>query len=173
MKKFLSLVVCILFAGSILAQEKFAIPERTAEQKHERTLFQLWIAGFGGGINFAKAHGVTPYDYGKYLGELFAPGWGGENNFEALVNGSIMNFEDCRLASDPALVVKENPDGSVSITQDVNIYQRYFPDGNQVVSFDEFVDCLKGVMGSIASYLGATSNLEIKDNLMIHTFKKI
>jgi hypothetical protein len=62
MKKIFFSMVCILLAGTLLAQEKYPIPVRTADQKHGRTLSQFyWVNAAG--IAFAKSR--APYEYGN------------------------------------------------------------------------------------------------------------
>ncbi len=114
MKKYLTIIICLALACDLLAQEKYSVPVFTGDQKHEGMLRQFWYLA-AAGCNFAKTHGVTPYEYGKYVGNLFAPTWGAANDFEGYVRGMIYNFEFMRLNSMAALVVKENEDGSVSI----------------------------------------------------------
>jgi hypothetical protein len=171
MKKYLTLIICILLVNNLLGQEKYPIPVRTADQKHARTLSQFWVVG-AGGINFAKTHGVTPYEYGKYLGNLFAPSWGAGNDFNAFVKGTIYNLENFRHISDAPLVVKENQDGSVSIALNEKIMHKYFPEGNPYTSFDEVFEFMKGVNEPIADHMGAIVKAEVKDSLVIYTLKK-
>jgi hypothetical protein len=172
MKKILLALACIVLAASINAQSRYAVPVRTVDEKHQNLVSQLWIAGFGGGVNFAKAHGATPYEYGAYLGKLFAPGWGAPNNFDALVNGWLLNLEDSRVAGDPALVVKENQDGSVSITASEQMFHKYFSDGNEIISFTDYLDCLRGIFTEIGDYLGAKVNIDNKDGMLVFTYIK-
>jgi hypothetical protein len=171
MKRHLFIIVCLLYSGSLLAQEKYPIPVRTGDQKHATAIYQLY--GFmGAGINFAKAHGVTPYEYGKYLGTIFAPGWGPENNFDSFISGVIMHNELSRRPSDPAILVKENVDGSVSILSNEKIWHRYYGDNNNYASFSEFIEFINGLYQPIAERMGATMKSEVRDTLMVFTFKK-
>ena len=171
MKKYLILIICLVLAGKLNAQEKYPIPVLTGDQKHGRMIGQFWYL-CAAGCNFAKAHGVIPYEYGKYIGNLYAPTWGEGNNFEGYVKGMIYNFECLRLSSDSGLVVKENEDGSVSIRLDGNFLKRLFPDGNGFASYDECVEFLKGINDPIADHMGATIKIEFQENLMITTLKK-
>ncbi|HLN54423.1 MAG TPA: hypothetical protein VK207_00445 [Bacteroidales bacterium] len=172
MKKILVMFGCILFNAGVYSQAKYTVPVRTVDEKHQNLVFQLYMAGFGGGVNFAKAHGTTPYEYGAYLGKLFAPGWGAPNNFDALVKGWLVNLEDSRVAGDPAIVVQENQDGSVSITASEQMLHKYFPDGNEIISFNEYLDCMRGIFTEIGNYLGAKVNIDNKDGVMVFTYIK-
>ncbi|HLN54727.1 MAG TPA: hypothetical protein VK207_01975 [Bacteroidales bacterium] len=170
MKKLLFSLISILFSAGMFAQDKYPVPVRTVEQKHQNLVFQLYIAGFGGGINFAKSHGATPYEYGTYLGKMFAPGWGEPGNFDRLVKGWLVNLEDSRVASDPPLVVKENQSGSVSITASEQMFHNFFPDGNEIVSYTDFLDFLRGIMSEIGDYLGAKVSIDNKDGLLVFNY---
>jgi hypothetical protein len=171
MKKYLAFITCLILACSLFAQEKYPVPVRTGDQKHSRMIYQYWALS-AAGLNFAKTHGVTPYDYGKYMGNLFAPSWGAGNNFEAYVKGMIGNWESMRLATDPGLVIKEDKDGSVSISSNDKILHRYFPEGKSYSTYDEFREYFKGVNEPIADYMGAKVLLELKDTLIVFTMRK-
>jgi len=171
MKKYLTFIICLILTGSLVAQEKYPIPVRTSDQKHNRTLGQFCVAS-AAGINFAKAHGVTPFEYGKYIGNLFAPSWGAGNDFDAYVKGSIFNLENFRHVSDAVLTVKENQDGSVSIISNDKMWHKYIPDGNPYASYNEFLEYMNGLNEPIANHMGATFTTEIKDTLLIFTLKK-
>jgi hypothetical protein len=72
-----AVLVVFLFVGVIGAQEtatKIDLPELTLEQKVSR---QAWLAVGSAvlGISFAKSVGKTAEDYGRYMVELWAPGW--------------------------------------------------------------------------------------------------
>jgi hypothetical protein len=171
MKKYLTLIMCLMLAGNLFAQEKYPVPVLTGDQKHERMLGQYWYLG-AAGINFAKTHGVTPYEYGKYVGNLYAPTWGAANDFEGYVRGMIYNFEFMRLNSMADLVVKENEDGSVSIRYEGNFLAALFPEGNGFASYDECVEFMKGMIDRFDDYMGATTTMELQYMLMITTIKK-
>jgi hypothetical protein len=171
MKKIIFSVICILLAGNLLAQEKYPIPVRTADQKHGRTLSQFyWVDAAG--IAFAKSKGVTPYEYGKYVGNLAAPTWGPGNDFEGLVKGIIYNLENFRHISDAPLIVKENEDGSVSITANDKMIHKYFPEGKSVVSYKEIMESMDGSLEPIANHMGAIITMETKDTLLVYTIRK-
>jgi len=171
MKKYLAFFTCLILACSLFAQEKYPIPVRTGDQKHARAMYQYWALN-AGGINFAKTHGVTPYDYGKYMGNLFAPSWGAGNNYEAYVRGMIGNWESMRLSSDPVLVVKEEKDGSVIVTTNEITLHRYFPEGNGYSTYNEFIEYFRGIGDPIADHMGAKVKIELIDTLIVFTMRK-
>lgn len=171
MKKLLSITICLLFIGSVFAQEKFVVPERTPEQKHRRTTYMLW-SWYSAGINFANSQGVSAYDYGKYVGTLFAKGWNKENGFDGFVNGMIFNYENMRFATTDEITIKENDDGSVVVTYPAVMIKSYFPEGNPYASYQEGIDCFRGVLENIGDYLGCTVSQEVTEDLIVITFRK-
>mgnify|MGYP000651646991 CR=1 FL=1 len=114
MKKLLSCAICLIFIGNVFGQEKFTIPERTPEQKHQTTMFQ-YHAMVAAGIHFAKSQGISPYEYGKYVGDLVAQTWNNENGFDRYVNMTIFSLEDFRTDADIPLEIIEKDDSSVII----------------------------------------------------------
>jgi hypothetical protein len=169
MKQYLLLATSLLLSGVMLSQEKYPINIPTSDEKHSQAIFQLY--GFmGAGINFAESHGVTPYEYGKYLGNLFAPSWSG--NFNGFVEAVIGHNELTRRVSDPSIEVKENSNGSVTIISDEKMWRRYFSDDNKIATMNEFVDYLQGLYEPIADRMGATTKLELKDSSMVFTLMK-
>lgn len=171
MKKLLTLISCLILSGVLIAQEKYPVPDINADQKHQRTLFQAWTFA-AAGIEFAKSHGISPYEYGKYIGKLFAPSWGPGNDYDSFVKWSVFNFENFRHVSDAAMKVTENPDGSFSLVTDEKMWHQYFPDGQSLVSFDEFLEFSKGINEPIADHMGATTKMDRKDGSLIFTFTK-
>ncbi len=171
MKKKILYLVCIVLTGVLSAQEKYPIPSRTADQKHGRTLSQFyWINAAG--IAFAKSQGISPYEYGKYCGNLAAPSWGSGNDFEGLVKGMIYNLENFRHVTDTPLIVKENEDGSVSIIASDKQMHRFYPEGKSVVSYEEVKESMKGSMEPIANHMGATITMETQDTLLVFKVMK-
>ena len=106
------------------------------------------------------------------MGNLFAPTWGAGNNFEAFVKGSINNIENFRHITDANLVVEEKNDGSLSIIMNDKMWHKYFPEGKGYVSYNDFNECIKGLMEPISNHMGATFSKETRDSLLIYTFRK-
>jgi hypothetical protein len=171
MKRTLSLFVCLLLGYSLLAQGKYPIPPLGSEEKHVRAVSQAWVIA-AAGINYAKTKGTTPYEYGKYLGNLFAPSWGQGNDFDTFVRGSIFNFESFRDDTDSPLQIKENSDGSVTIVTADMMWHKYFPDGSPFVSYSEFLELIKGLNEPIADHMGGTVTMESRDGHLMFTYRK-
>lgn len=171
MKKLLSIAICFIIICSAFGQEKFTVPERTTEQKHQRTLSQTWVM-FAAGINFAKSQGTSPYEYGKYIGNLFAPSWNKENGFDGLVRGTIFNTENFRTDADIPIVIKEKDDGSVIIKISAETYGKYFPEGNPYASFKDAMDCMQGAYEPIADHMGCSIIQEVTEDSITATLSK-
>src|SRR4051794_447859 len=65
------------------ASGHIVVPAYTTEQRWNR-MQDHWVAFFVGGTAQAKASGKTPEDYGRFIGDLFAPTWGARNTGTAL-----------------------------------------------------------------------------------------
>jgi hypothetical protein len=171
MKKLLSFAICLIIIVNAFGQAKFSIPERTHEQKHQSTMSQFW-GFYAAGINFVKSQGTSPYEYGKYIGNLFAPSWNKENGFEGLVNGTIFIWENFRTDADGPIAIKEKDDGSVIIKLPVDTWKKYLPEGNPYASFKDAMECMQGIMEPIADHMGSSFNQEVTEDSIIYTFKK-
>lgn len=163
--------MCLMFIGSVFAQEKFTVPERTVEQKFHRALYSGWT-NFAAGIMFAKSQGLSAYEYGQFVGKEFAKSWNKENGFDGFVRGMLFNYESSRFESDDEIVVKEIDDGTVIIEYPTVIFKRYFPEDNIYVSYEDAKDCFKAVLFEIGDYLGCKVSLEEKGDVTVNTFTK-
>lgn len=170
MKKLLCLLLPLLFIGSLNAQERFTVPERTHDQKHQRTIYQSWSV-YAVGINFAKSQDVSAYDYGKYVGSLFAQSWNKESGFDGFVRGMIFNYENFRTEADGEIVIVENDDGSVVVKFPAIMLKKYFPEGNPYASFQEALDCFQGMLENIGDYMGCTAIQEVVGETIVNTIK--
>ena len=84
--KSVSLILVLFFSFTHLnAQQTFSVPEVTNDQKKE-ILYNHVIAYCATGITFAKTKGVSPEEYGNYIGEQFKPFWNPEEGFPFFVN---------------------------------------------------------------------------------------
>jgi hypothetical protein len=171
MRKLLVITALILFAGIAFGQEKFTVPDISPSEKHNRTNYQFWVM-HAAGINFAKEQGISPYDYGKHIGNLFAPSWNKEAGFEGFVNGLIYNWENFKSDEDGPMTIKENENGSVTIVYPIKAWKKYLPDGNSLASFQESMESLRGIGEPIADYLGCTIILEIGQESILFTIDK-
>lgn len=168
MKKLLVITVLLLFGGFTFSQDRFTVPDITPAQKHNYTIFQFWVM-HAAGINFAKAQGTSPYDYGKHIGNLFAPSWNKETGFDGFVNGLIYNWETFKSDEDGPMKIKENDDGSVTIEYPIKAWKKFLPEGNSYASFHESMESIRGIIETIADYLGCTIAQEISQESILFT----
>ncbi len=171
MRKLLIITALVLFAGVAFGQEKFSVPDISPAQKHNLTNYQFMIM-HAAGINFAKTQDISPYEYGKYLGSLFAPSWGKETGFDGFANGLIYNWETFKTDEDGPMVIVENDDGSVTVKYPVIAWKKYLPDGNLYASFEESMESIKGLGETIADYLGCTISQKIDQESIYFTINK-
>jgi len=171
MKKLIITVAFILFAGVVFGQEKFTVPDITPAQKHNRTNFQFWFM-HAAGINFAKTQDTSPYEYGKYIGNLAAPSWDKEAGFDGFVSGLIYNWETFKSDEDGPMIIKENDDGSVTIEYPIKAWKKFLPEGNSYASFQESMESLRGIGETIAEYLGCAIAQEISQESIFFTINR-
>jgi len=171
MKKLLSCAICLIFISNVFGQEKFTIPERTPEQKHQTTMFQ-YHAMVAAGIHFAKSQGISPYEYGKYVGDLVAQTWNNENGFDRYVNITIFSLENFRTDADIPLEIIEKDDSSVIIKFSAEISGKYYPEGNPSASFNDVLHFWQGMHERFADKLGCSFKHESTEDLIIFTITK-
>ena len=135
MRRFICIALSVLFMGSLFAQERFLVPELTYKQKHSRTLSETY--GFvTTGINFAKSQGVSPYDYGIYVGTIYASFWNPEIGFEGFVKNAIRAWESLRTDQDDKIIVTEKADNSVMMEFPKNAMTKFLDKENPVASIE-------------------------------------
>jgi hypothetical protein len=89
-KSFICLAALLLVFGSA-AQEKFSVPEVSAESKYKNMTFQLHAITTVS-IKFLKEKGISVEEYGAYMGDQFKQSWNKEAGFEGYVKGTINNL---------------------------------------------------------------------------------
>jgi hypothetical protein len=168
MRKVFISAAFILLAGGAFGQGKFTVPELSFEQKHERANSQIPVF-LAAGINFAKTQDVTPYEYGKEIGKLFAQTWDKEAGFDGFVNGMIYISESSRTADDGPIEIIENDDGSVTIISNPGLMSKY---GDTMATFEERFECIAGITEQIADYMGCKITREDTKQSSKITIKK-
>jgi hypothetical protein len=171
MKNLLIAFACVCTTCSALGQEKFSVPEIPVTAKHQQVVFQFYSI-FGGSVQFAKTQGVSPYEFGQYLGELFAPTWNEEAGFEGFVNGSIYIWESFNTVEDGSVSVDESDDGSVVVKVPIQSRKRYLTGEPSFMSFEDLHLCMQGLMEPIAEHLGVTFSQEVAEDAVIYKFHR-
>jgi tetratricopeptide (TPR) repeat protein len=137
----------------------FKIPERTASQKHNRTIFQA-NAGVIAGIAYTKHTGGKAIDYGSYCGNLYKTSWNKAAGFEGFVRGALFNYESFRRENDPPIEILKQDNNSIEFKWKLN-YRGMFTGDSYGVTFEEFTDFMNIAYSSIADYVAATYTQEV------------
>ena len=171
MKRLICIALCVLFMGGLFAQERFPVPELTYKQKHLRSLSEAY--GFmTTGINFAKSQGVSPFDYGIYVGTIYASYWNQEIGFEGFVNNAIRSWESFRTDQDGKIIVTEKADNSVLMEFPKNMMTKFLGEENPIASTEEVVEYFKGVLKPITAKFKSTATIDITETHLRFIFKK-
>ena len=171
MKRIICIALSLLFVGALLAQEKYTVPELSYEKKHSRVLGETY--GFlTTGINFAKSQGASPYDYGLYVGTIYASFWNSEVGFEGFVKNVILSWESLRADQDDQMIVTEEMDHSVLVEFPKNAMTKYFAQEKPVATIDEVVEYFNGVLKPITAKFNSSARVENTDVYLTITLKK-
>jgi len=165
-----TILIIFILASSGLTQEKIEIPERTLEWKLNRASWHmdLYICT---AIAYAKSLGKTAEDYGKFVGEKFAPGWEGakgqgvapvirtfSGHWQIYKNGKFEIVSE----SETSVIARMNRPYSV-----------YFKDGDLYgVTMNEYEAFLEQVGLAIANYLGLTYEQKVEEDNLIVTISE-
>ncbi|MCE4563066.1 hypothetical protein INQ51_01965 [Maribellus sp. CM-23] len=151
--KLLTLIIALVLAGNVLlSQEKFVAPELTDEQKCE-VLYSHVVAYAVSGISFAKSQGLSPEEYGRYIGKKFSAYWNPEDGFPVLV--TRMMYILAGLHPDNQMqIVKQS---GKSITFQLMNVDLSFKQGPMFdVTYQDFLNCSYGIIEVIAHHMNAT-----------------
>lgn len=165
------LLFVFLFACSYLsnAQEKYAVPHLTDEQKTE-VLFSHVIAYAATGISFAKDQGVNPKDYGKFIGKKFVAFWNPDDGFPMLVN-RMMFILAGMYANNEMQILKQSEDNVTFRLRNVDVAFQQGPMFD--VTYQDFLDCSEGIISVIAKHMHAKFSHEMTDDgWYVATFSK-
>lgn len=149
--------------GSIHGQEVFKIPESAPEQKDKRVIHAQWDM-ISSAINFARSQGFSPYEYGKYAGNLLAASWNTENGLAGFGQEVIYYWDTWRTNDDSRIFIIEETNTSLVLKIPINGLKEYFTEKrNFGVSFDEMIQCMRGMEEQIAEYSGCSFELEVEE----------
>ena len=163
MKKIICIVFYITFFHSVWGQETLKVPEQTPEQKLISEVYSQWDI-LSSAISFTKTYGISPSEYGKYAGDLFASRMNKENGFAYYCQKIMYNWESWRTYEDAAVFIIKETDESLIFKVSLIGLQNYFGDkGNFGVSFDEIMECIKGIEEQIADHFEYTFSIEIEE----------
>ena len=170
MKKLFLITVTILFVTSIVAQEKFVVPEIPDAEKHSR------MVGQANGIilnliGYAKSQGKSVEDVAKFTGDQFKKGWNKENGWEGFAKGCLHNWTI--FTPNNKLVILDQSETMLKF-QSKTPYVWLKNNGPQYnVPYDEYMTFLKINHKIIAEYLGADISFkEVEDGIILTVKKK-
>ncbi|MGW8315935.1 MAG: hypothetical protein ACWGNV_10070 [Bacteroidales bacterium] len=172
MRKFAIILVCAVFIFPALGQEGTSNLVIRTTDKHQQVIWQYWSL-FGVSIEFAKEQGVSPYEYGKNIGGMFAQTWNEENGFEGLVNSLASIFECFNTEEDGSVMLVEKSDGSVLLSLPIESRRKYFWGDLSFISLDDLNLCILGVLEQVAEHMGASVSQEITEDKIIYQFKRL
>jgi len=156
-KRIILTLTFVSLAGWLMAQGNFTVPEVTDEQKQE-ILYNHVFAYAATGVGFAKSQGVTPSDYGKFIGDNFTSYWdpaGGLNTF-----ASGMMFILAGMHPDNELQIIEQGDKMITFQlKNVDFAFRQGP--LYGVSFEEFLDFSNGLISVLAKHMNVSFSDEM------------
>ncbi|NOR12304.1 MAG: hypothetical protein GQ545_03530 [Candidatus Aminicenantes bacterium] len=169
-----TILAVFILSAFIIAQEqteqKIELPERTPEWKLGRSVrhMDLFICT---GIAYAKSLGKTAEDYGKFVGEKFAPSWEGAKGqgVAPLIrtwSGHWQLYKNGKFE-----IVSES---ETSVTTKFNRpYSAYFKDGDLYgVTVNEYETFLEKIGVAIANYLGLKYEQKVEGDNLIVTISK-
>ncbi|WP_340110948.1 hypothetical protein [Maribellus mangrovi] len=155
----ISVFIFFLF-GTVYSQEKFEVPQLTEEQKTE-VLYSHMIAYGVTGVSFAKSHGVSAEDYGRFIGKKFIAFWNPEDGFAMLVNR--MMFILAGLHPDNEMQIVEQDDSG--ITFKLKNVDMSFKNGPMFdVSYQDFLDFSYGIISVVAKHMNSTFAHEMTED---------
>jgi len=157
--------------SSIFAQEKYIVPELSSNQKHVRVLSETY-AQMAAGITFAKEQGVEPYDYGIFVGSIFAAYWSPEIGFEDFVNSLIRTWESLRTKQGAGLNITEASENTVLMEFPKNEIAKFLGKENPIATIEEFVEYFKGMLKPITAKLKTSATIDLTDTSISFTFEK-
>jgi len=169
-----TILTVFILSAFIIAQEqteqKIELPERTPEWKLGRAVWHmdLYVCT---GIAYAKSLGKTAEDYGKFVGEKFAPSWEGAKGqgVAALIrtwSGHWQLYENGKFE-----IISES---ETSVTAKLNRpYSAYFKDGDLYgVTMNEYETFLEQIGLAIANYLGLKYEQKVEGDNLITTISE-
>ncbi len=168
MKKLIVLLIVIFSSFWINAQEKFSVPQVTTDQKIE-ILYNHVIAYAVTGISFAKSKGVSPEDYGKFMGKEFSTMWDLSGGFPLLVNQFMFMLAGMHPDNQMQIVKQDDK----SITFKMKNVDLAFKNGPMFdVSCQDLLDCSYGIISTLADKMNATFKHNMTDDgWYVATFK--
>ena len=146
--------ISILFAGFLLlalvpAQAQLGVPEVTKESNQE-VLYMHVIAYSSVGIDFAKTQGVSPKEYGEFIGKKFIPFWDPSGGFP-LFAGQTM-YILANMHPDNEMQIIEQDDGMIKFKMK-NVNAMFMEGAAFGITYSEFLECSEGILSTLAEFM--------------------
>jgi len=110
------------------------------------------------GINFAKSHGISPEEYGTFLGNQFLPFWDKDIDFVSFTSKMIHILKGIHYNSDIKIV--SNGDKKVFIM--ISNVDALFKNGLFYdISYEEFLQCSNSLFQKISDHVGVSCSQNI------------
>ena len=172
MKKAIVLTVLSTFAISVMGQEIIQVPEMTMGEKHSQMVFMFW-ANLAPGVKFAKDHNVSPYEYGAYIGSLFASNRNTEAGFKGYAWSVLHNWRLFIRESDEDIIIERESDSLLIFKVPSKIMLDLFGNEGFVgVSAEEMLEVINGSHAQISGAYGCTSKMVLDGHWIVVTVRK-
>lgn len=173
MKNLIFILICIL-SSSIWSQRDDAVIEgveaefetgliidELSNNEIQEVLYVHAMAYYVNGINFARSHGISPEEYGTFLGNQFLPYWDKDIEFISFTNKMIHILKGVHYHNEIQIV--SNGDQKVYILID-NV-DALFKNGDFYdVSYAEFLLCSYGLFNKITDHVGVDFSQKITED---------
>lgn len=171
MKRLICIALSVLFMGSLFAQEKFPVPDVTLEKKNSIILANMY-GMITSGISFAKSQGVSPHDYGMYVGNIFVHSWNPDIGFDGFVKGVIRSWESFKTDQDGTIRITENPDHSVTMEFPKIAMTKYLGKDSHHATIDEAVECFTGMLKPFGTTFNCAVTIDVTDTYLVFNFSE-
>lgn len=144
------------------------LPEYTPQQRWERAASQATVS-IVAGIAYAKSKGQSAEEYGEFLAEVFAPGWGEPNSGSVqIIRGVHRNWNlwpagmlDILEISDNSVTARANRPWTTYFGEDRTWYG---------VTLEEFEQVFRVFNERFADYLGLRYEEQVEGEWLVITF---
>jgi hypothetical protein len=164
----LAFLATVLFLSAPLEAQEIELATYNPEQLWARSAW-LGVMGSVTAIAFAKSHDVSPQEYGAYLADVYAPGWGQPGTGTlSIARGMSRNF-----LTDPNCRTEIVEQSQSEITMRVNrCWARYFGEDEEVygVTLQEYDSVWEAFTTHLAEYLGLGYSLRVEEEFAYLTF---
>ena len=147
------------------SMKEFELPKLYMEQKWARASMNLG-AQMVAGIAFAKSQGITPEEYGKYVGELHGQYWdaGEQCPLKYFIIGMYKNmnsFEDFKME------IMEHSDSDIKAKMCRKWEENFSWTDKYGATMDEYNNCMEALWIAIAGNLGLDYSQQIEEEWII------